>query len=392
MSNRSRHFSVTVSINKLDGDSYVYKLEFMKRLFKSNGCDYWIFSHEHSEPNDKNPDGYDHFQCAFSFKNPRSWGAVIELFKYPDGGFMHIEPSISPYDAVEYCRKSDTHVDGPYECANTVFRPKRSYDATKAQDAVYSGIKNGLSVRALLENKATRKYVMAHYRVVQDMIGELQSDYGIDKTAPSHKSCDYIYGDSRTGKSSFIKNDKHFADDVYELNLSGGIRFAFNGYNGQSVVLIDDLRDDMIKIDDLLRLLDCYAYRYEVKGGSFRYAYFSKVYITSNIPFDKLYEYADDASRDALRNRFSNGVIYEKTLFNSIPYDNYSDFVSGSVNRDLIVAPSDLPVSISVYPDGDISDYDLLNVIGARLSKSDDLVLTDVYSQLLSLLKKKINK
>lgn len=386
--NRSRHFSMTVSTDKLGDISYESKLEFMRRLFKSNGCDYWIFSHEHSEPNESNPDGYDHFQCAFSFRNPRSWKSVIELFKYDNGGYMHVEPSVSPYDAVVYCTKSDTHVDGPYECVNTVFKPKRMYDTHKSQDAVYSAIKNGLSLRRLLENAATRKYVMSHYRVVQDMIGEFQSDYGVDKTAPSHKSCDYIFGASRTGKSSFIKNDEHFTDDVYELNLTGGIRFAFNGYHNESVVLIDDFRDDMIKIDDLLRLLDCYAYRYEVKGGSFRSAYFRKVYITSNIPFDELYEYADDASREALRNRFSNGVIYEKTLDNSIPYDNYSDFVGGVVNRDLIEFPRDLPVSVPVYPDGDMSDYDLMNVLAARVSKSDDLVLTDAYSQLLSLLKK----
>lgn len=392
MTNKSRCFSITISIKHLNpidfNVDYDGALEFVLDLIKASGCAYWIFQHELSDGSDDEPVGYDHFQCCVNFKNPVSFSRLLKHFVYPDGGHMHLEVAISPFDLVEYCSKERTRVDGPYECENTAFKPKRKYDASKPQDAVYGGITNGLSVRQLLENKATRKYTMAHYRVVQDIIGVVQSD-DVDKDAPSHKSCDYIYGASRTGKTSFVKNDEHFADDVYELNLSGGIRFAFNGYEGQSVVLIDDFRDDMIRIDELLRLLDCYAYRYEIKGGSFRYAYFSKVYITSNVPFDKLYEYADDASRDALRKRFSNGVIYEKTIDNSIPYDNYSDFVSGSVNEDLIVKPSEQPLPVPVCPDGSISDYDLLNALSARLKRSDDLELNDALLSLLAQLKKK---
>jgi len=42
----------------------------------------------------------------------------------------------------------------------------------------------------------------------------------------------------------------------------------WDGYNGEETVLIDDMRGDFCKFHELLRLLDRYTYRGEIKGGS----------------------------------------------------------------------------------------------------------------------------
>lgn len=51
-----------------------------------------------------------HWQGAISFTNPRSLSGLIKAFKGP-----HYEIARSKGASRNYCRKSDTHVSGPFE-------------------------------------------------------------------------------------------------------------------------------------------------------------------------------------------------------------------------------------------------------------------------------------
>lgn len=85
----------------------------------------------------------------------------------------------------------------------------------------------------------------------------------------------YVYvGPTGTGKTKKAMDHP----DVYKLDMAN--QLWFDGYEGQSRLVIDDFYG-WIKYGTLLNLLDGYKMRLELKG-SFTYAHYTEVIITSN--------------------------------------------------------------------------------------------------------------
>lgn len=79
----------------------------------------------------------------------------------------------------------------------------------------------------------------------------------------------WIYGTSSTGKTKLAKKyAKRFTDDFY---FSGSSRDPFQRYNGENVIILDELRPNMMDYSDLLKMLD--PYNDEVMASS---RYFDK--------------------------------------------------------------------------------------------------------------------
>lgn len=99
---------------------------------------------------------------------------------------------------------------------------------------------------------------------------------------PKHRNVEVIYltGDAATGKSSW-------AWDNYPNLYSKPEGQWFDGYTGQTTLLLDDFYGD-IPYPQLLKILDKYPLQVPVKGG-FVYAQWDRVIITSNMTLDKLY-------------------------------------------------------------------------------------------------------
>lgn len=95
-----------------------------------------------------------------------------------------------------------------------------------------------------------------------------------------------LWGDAGAGKTRFVY-DNHDINDIYRLRPSNGGNLWFNGYDGESILLIDDFRG-WIKFTEFLELIDIYPCPIEFKGGS-TYAKWTKVFITSNIHPNKWY-------------------------------------------------------------------------------------------------------
>lgn len=76
----------------------------------------------------------------------------------------------------------------------------------------------------------------------------------------------WFHGPTGTGKSKeahSIMEDK-YGDNYYVANETNK---WWDGYDAHEGVIIDDMRKDFTKFHVLLRLLDRYAYRVEIKGG-----------------------------------------------------------------------------------------------------------------------------
>lgn len=84
----------------------------------------------------------------------------------------------------------------------------------------------------------------------------------------------WIWGKSGTGKTRCVMelNDVFKLDPPYKW---------FDGYEGESIILIDDYKEGQIERGYLLNLLDGYRMRLETKG-SHTWAKWTCVYITSN--------------------------------------------------------------------------------------------------------------
>ncbi len=93
----------------------------------------------------------------------------------------------------------------------------------------------------------------------------------------------YIYGKTETGKTRYVM-DKYGYENVYKIT---NYAHPFDSYENQDVILFDEFRSSL-PLKDMLQYLDVYPGTLPARYAD-RQACFSKVYIISNIPFDKQY-------------------------------------------------------------------------------------------------------
>ena len=78
----------------------------------------------------------------------------------------------------------------------------------------------------------------------------------------------------------------------------------FDGYKGQKRLVIDEFRDSQMTCASLLKYLDVYKLKLEIKG-SHTWAKWDEVFITSNINPEEWYRGVPEATRAALFRRFT---------------------------------------------------------------------------------------
>lgn len=101
---------------------------------------------------------------------------------------------------------------------------------------------------------------------------------------PEEREMDVVllFGDAGTGKSTKARMYAKLYGKSYTLGVPSGGSIWFNGYNGESSLLIDEFKG-WIQPTYLNQLLDKYRMKLPIKGG-FVNAKFTHVFITSNFP------------------------------------------------------------------------------------------------------------
>lgn len=110
----------------------------------------------------------------------------------------------------------------------------------------------------------------------------------------------WIHGPSGCGKSKqayFMSSSSYKSDQIYTCMDS--IKW-FQGYDGQPCVILDDFRSDYAKFHSLLKLIDRYPYRVEMKGGS-RQFLARDIYITSIYSPYECYKNTNEPIQQLLR-------------------------------------------------------------------------------------------
>ncbi len=184
---------------------------------------------------------------------------------------FHLEPASGSASANrEYCSKAESRLHGPFEHGT----PAAPGVSGAYQQAV-SLVVDGTSLRRV--SSAFPSQFVRHARgfraLRRSLFPSLQRTVVVT----------VLVGDPGSGKTRYVY-DTHGFDNVFSLEL-GGSQVWFDGYDGQSVLLIDDFYGGM-RYNYLLRLLDIYPMDVPVKGD-FVSAMWSHVYITSNaVPRD----------------------------------------------------------------------------------------------------------
>ena len=220
--------------------------------------------------------GYLHWQLVVAFKKKVSLSGVKSVF----GQSCHAELSRSSA-ANAYVWKEDTSVEGTRFDLGAF-----TFDRTKKTDweLVWSAAKSG-----------DLEIIPAHCRVVNyGNIRRIGSDYS--RAVGMERECFVFWGPTGTGKSR-----RAWDEAGLEAYCKDPRTKFWCGYQMEKNVVIDEFRGG-IDIAHLLRWLDRYPVRVEIKGSS-KPLGAEKIWITSNLEPKYWYPDCDQATLDALMRR-----------------------------------------------------------------------------------------
>lgn len=268
--------------------------------------------------------GKEHWQTYCEFKDKYSIGKCKEYLGVENA---HIEKRMGePSAARAYCCKQESRAPGSEFFEYGVI----PNDSGKGKGG--KGKRNDL-VR--LANKVVNKEEIEPVEILRYDRGiqALRAHLNQKETAHfRHVKTTVLYGKAGKGKTSFIF-EKHGYENVYKLDACNGADVWFDGYDGQTVLLIDDFYG-WIKWGQLLNILDGYPLRLQIKN-SHGWANWDTVYITSNSPITSWYESTDKRDFTALTRRIFAIVNYEDSknkikVREPIQYKNISEWVASN--------------------------------------------------------------
>lgn len=238
-----------------------------------------------------------HQQGFITLKTPLRRTGVQHLLSNPG---LHLEKCIGGLDHnMKYVSKSATHVEGPWEIGTPV------HQGTRTDLKRYSNLVIDLSNRmedVALENphlyiKYPRGSLELRKFAMQKKYSTIQRDVKVI----------LLIGDPGVGKTKYVY-DRHPANDIHKISHNDG-QLWFDGYDQQKVLLLDDFKGS-VRYTYLLQLLDRYPMQLPVKG-SFTWAAWEIIYITSNYSIRQWYNEAIDIR--ALERRICETVTMSRS-------------------------------------------------------------------------------
>lgn len=282
MTRRVRNWCFTLHLTQQEEDNYADLPHERLATKLGEGLRYAVWQLERCPST-----GRLHYQGYAEFRVSIRFGTIKERM----GSTVHLEcRKGSRAQAVEYCKKPESRVLGPWEFGSPP-TPGRRTDL----DAVAERIQGGDDLRAVVQD------FPGHYIRYRRGMEALHAMVHASKVPVWREvTVVVLHGPAGSGKTKRAVQEG--GDDFFILDQ--GERVWFDGYSGQSTLIVDDFYG-WVKYGQLLRILDGHPYRCEVKG-SFVQAAWTKVFITSNKPPEEWYA---NGLTPALSRRISE-IIY----------------------------------------------------------------------------------
>lgn len=238
---------------------------------------YLVFQKERGE------NGTEHFQGYCEVKGSAK---TLNWLKNHWSGVAHIEPRRGTQaQAIEYCKKQDTRIDGPWEYGEAKEQGKRT-DLEQLAELARTGVRKRHAFEELPSSYMRHHKAYAHVLTLY-------------KPKAVEREVILLIGPPGVGKTRYV-HDNH--EEFWQTPLQK--EMWFDGYDGEDVALIDDFQGQM-PLTLLLQLLDRYVVQVPIKGG-FTWWTPKKIYVTSNYEISEWYDYTNRPNaRAALERRFS---------------------------------------------------------------------------------------
>ena len=220
--------------------------------------------------------GFLHWQILVAFKKKESIRGVKQTF----GDSCHAELSRSSA-ANSYCQKEDTAVAGTqFEYGAKPFLRSSRVEWESVWSAAQSGNLAAIPANVRVVNYRTIRAIGADY----------------SRAVGMERKCYVFWGKTGSGKSR-----RAWDEAGMEAYCKDPRTKFWCGYQVEKHVVIDEFRGG-IDVSHLLRWLDRYPVRVEIKGSS-RPLVAEKIWITSNISPDFWYPGLDEETLNALKRR-----------------------------------------------------------------------------------------
>jgi len=236
-------------------------------------------------------------------------GSWFKQFSTEDMGQVYYKPVSFPQGAYDYlihdtddCRKKNKRLYDPSERVSTIDDFTNDDKKISNTEKFFIRLYDGASNMELQKDCPT---LYAQYGV--DKIEKFRQDYLKEKYGNDDRDVNvtYIYGATRLGKTTFVR-DKHERKDICRItNYKTG---TFESYNAHKVLLLDEFTGKM-DIEFVNNLLDRLPIELPARYSN-RTACFTEIYIVSNLPMTELYKDVPTEVRNAFVNRFHNIIKF----------------------------------------------------------------------------------
>ena len=340
---RTRCWSITISLDQTDIESVKQHLEELAKSEEEGfaAC----FSEEEGTQKNEEGVGYRHCQMAVYWPQPKTGNRLMKLFN--KNFKAHIEPALSQSALCDYIQKQETHISGPFKYGKWDEFEKQCKEAKENQgkrtdlDTLEEAITSGWTYTQLMNDPIMNKMLVTKRQWAKDRIQAYQFQQFATRNRSllgnGMLSVDYIHATSGKGKTELIHQIFGYAETVFNISSKSQYesRFAFNLYEGQTILLLDEYRSSF-PFQTLLDVLYGNPFSFETKGGA-GWGGWLKVFICSPVPITKQYTgenrlHEDDGSICQLYRRLSCGRVIElKEEYGKVqlPYKNADDCVAG---------------------------------------------------------------
>ncbi len=262
--------------------------------FDAERMGYLIYQEEVGES------GTHHFQGYLELKNKLALSAVKVCL---GSETVHIERRRgTQQQAIDYCKKEDGRVGGPYEFGERKVQGKR-VDLDQFRTDVFAG-------KRKRDFNEDNEHVMQRFPRYYDLLTSLNRP-----VRETDIKVTLLIGETGLGKSRYVYDKFSTSSEFYILPLDSGTLW-FNGYDRHEVVLMDDFSGAVshMPLSSLLRLLDRYPLQVPTKGG-FTWWLPNEVYVTTNLLPKNWYKWENRLSQyRALARRFSEVIVFEEDV------------------------------------------------------------------------------
>ena len=241
-----------------------------------------------------------HIQAYLKFKSPRRIAFVKSLFGISS---LHLEKRMgSDSQARDYCMKEESRHEGkgPYEYGTFEGEQGKRNDL---QDATKTLKTQGLKGVAANHPATFVKY-HSGFKALEYITSTAEVSHALRNV---DVTC--IWGAPGTGKTRFCFDlSKSMNVPAYRLMPPSGrnSQLWFDGYEGQKILIIDEMNGNWMPWNFLMNLLDVYPLQLPIKG-SHQWARFTTILITSNVAPGDWYPFYDQGmDKQALMRRISH--------------------------------------------------------------------------------------